>query len=122
VHVIAHCLSKEDSSYEHRFVFGGKGFRARHQVEVTVKSMDLEARYTSQPDVPDGPLAFLSACGAADIEYKSPSTIPSTPLDAGYRAVVAPLVTLHHEPAREVAHLFFDELSRAMICTGRRGR
>jgi hypothetical protein len=115
VHVIAHCLSKEDSSYDHRFVFGGKGFRARHQVEVTVKAMDFEARYTPQSEIPDGPLAFLSACGAADIEYESPSTIPSTLLDAGYRAVIAPLVTLHPEPAREVARLFFDELSRARI-------
>jgi hypothetical protein len=113
VHVTAHGLVEDEASYEHGLLFGGKGFWRNGEVQVTRSKMDQAIRSRSGPAAEDGPLAVFSACGTADVAYEAPSTIADTFLSAGYRAVVAPLVSINVNSAMEVASAFFEGLSRA---------
>lgn len=112
VHVTAHGLVDGDASYEHGLLFGGKGFWRKNEVQVTRSKIDHAIRYRSSPATKDGPLAVFSACGTADVRYEAPSTIADTFLSAGYRAVIAPLVSIHVNSAMEVASTFFEAIGR----------
>jgi CHAT domain len=97
---------------DHGLFFGGRGFRRKDQVPVTFNDLNDARRYRHTTTA-DGPLAVLSACGTADHAHDAPSTIPQTLLDAGYRAVIAPLVSINVPSAMEIATSFFEGISRA---------
>jgi CHAT domain-containing protein len=111
VHVIAHGSVTNGGDYESGLLFGRKGFTYDDQARIPLSALDAIIAVGQQPELPEGPLGFLSACEAANVSYMSPSTIPETLLDAGYRAVIAPLVPLNVKSASEVAQSFFEWLS-----------
>lgn len=112
VHVTAHCRTPPNSPFEHALVFGGRGFFRKDELPLTMEVLDSVALNLPAQEVPDGPLALLSACGANDVSSDAPTSLPEALLGAGYRAVVAPLVSLHVESARQVALAFFEAVAR----------
>ena len=118
VHVTAHCNAPaEISPLEHRIVLGAKvwwGIRMQ-EVSLSVGALAEAVRPLPGRDTPDGPLAFISACGAANFRFDSPASIPDALLSCGYRAVVSSMVSLHVDPAFAMARAFYSELCKATV-------
>ncbi|MEV5800568.1 CHAT domain-containing protein [Streptomyces collinus] len=114
VHITAHCHTASKSSYDHSITFAARKSRWKSIKEVDVRLYTIKAVH-GELDSPIGEspcnrLAFISACGAANVRYDSPSTIPDAFLDCGYAAVVAPLVSIHVDSAAAFALHFYRSL------------
>lgn len=114
VHFTCHCdAAAKVPPLEHKLILAARDrFRRFHKVGVAVRNIQGASRYSDEHDAPVGPLAFLSACAAADMSYESPTSIPSALLDSGYRAVIAPIVSVNFRPALEIAMLFYAALGK----------
>jgi hypothetical protein len=115
VHVTSHCDTSGESAYDHALVMG-EAIKIKDRLtlkesslRVTVLAIDDAAEV---PRRTDGPLAFLNACGANNVRFDSPLTIPEALISAGYRAVISPLVSVHVEPAHALAMHFYEELTK----------
>jgi len=106
VHVTSHCEATGPATLTHSLVLGG-----RRGVKMVERRATVSAIQHAGRDVPprSGPLVFINACGATNLRYDSPATIPEAFLNAGVRAVVSPLVSVHIDAASALALYFFGE-------------
>jgi hypothetical protein len=111
VHITGHCKAPKDTPIvNHRLVLGAKTkLRRIKSVNVTVGAINVATTTRPQP-LNDGPLAFVSACSAADIEFHAPTSIPQALLDGGYRAVIGPQVPINVDAALAAAAVFYKVL------------
>lgn len=110
VHVTSHCdASKTTEPLNHALVLGGRVGLMHRLVELSVSVTRIQYEGRNVPPG-QGPLAFVSACAATDLDLDSPTSIPQALLGAGFRAVVSPLVTVHVDPALAIAMYFYDAL------------
>jgi hypothetical protein len=112
VHVVAHGLEDESGGYEAGFLFGGEGILRNNELPVRLRHFDSELWGFTVPDPADGPLALLSSCSAANVDYHWPTSIPDQLRNAGYRAVIASLVGINIPTAVDFSSNFFEYLRR----------
>lgn len=112
VHVTAHGLAAD--GYEAGFLFGGEGARRRNEISMRLRHMDFKLQNDPVPGPPEGPLAVLSSCHGANEQFESPIRIPEKFQEAGYRAVIAPLMTINIPSAVEISGRLFELLEENM--------
>lgn len=123
VHVAAHCEAPDsDPAVLHAMVFGVKTYPWKFET-VRVSLSDLANAeenlwYGDRPGLPDGPLAFLNACRTAGNSFSDYTSIPDMLLDAYYRAVVSPLVSVNSAPATVMARYFYEALGERRTVGG----
>lgn len=119
VHFTCHCDSgSRTPPLERRLVLAARDNFRLYKVSIAVRNIQAASIYMKEHAAPLGPLAFLSACAAADVSYDSPVSIPEALLYCGYRSVIAPLVSVHVELALEMATLFYAGLSNVPSTVG----
>ncbi|MCR6487353.1 CHAT domain-containing protein [Amycolatopsis sp. OK19-0408] len=123
VHVAAHCEAPDgDPPVLHTMVFGVKTFPWKYEL-VRVSGSDLVSAEENvwdenRPGLPDGPLAFLNACRTAGSSFSDYTSIPEMLLNAYYRTVVSPLVTVNSAPAMVLARFFYEALGQRRTVGG----
>ncbi|MEU4251925.1 CHAT domain-containing protein [Amycolatopsis sp. NPDC026612] len=123
VHVAAHCEAPDsDPAVLHAMVFGVKTFPWKFEsVRVSVSDLanaEENVWYDDRPGLPDGPLAFLNACRTAGSSFSDYTSIPEMLLNAYYRTVVSPLVTVNSAPAMVIAKYFYEALGQRRTVGG----
>jgi CHAT domain len=89
--------------------------RPRSELAVTLEqltSMGNDARTDNV--APAGPLCVLIACGGSNAATAAPTSFPSNFLSAGYRCVIAPIVTVYTEPAFTFIEQVYVGLGRGL--------
>jgi hypothetical protein len=104
VHIAGHCDAKDGlSSLDHCLrLAGGRGL-GRKELRLKVKYLKSGGAGVAA----HRPLAVITACGASDVRFDTPVSIPDALLYVGFRAVVSPLVSVNVDPGYAVTmHLY----------------
>lgn len=117
VKIWCHCRTDSVSSLTHKLVLAARRpLLPSREIGVTVESLysaqEVNAPQADLNESRTGPLAYISACQAANSMHHSPATIPQAFIDAGYRTVIAPQVSIGADSAYAMAKAFFERLSR----------
>lgn len=108
VHITSHCDAADDvPTPDHALRLAGGPRMQRGEVRVTAANLEFAGKRTARRRSGPGRLALISACGAADVRYDRPQSIPEALLRSGFRAVVSPLVSVTSGPSLAFAlHLY----------------
>ena len=115
----AHCEAADLlDPLTHSLVFARSGGIRTHEVAVHISTLMAASQASSHDPNDMGPLAFISACAAANRTFTSPTDFPEIFMNSGYRGVIAPLVSVHVTPAHLMVELFVNALYEKRMNAG----
>lgn len=106
VHFACHCDAGDTlPSLDHCLRLSGRWLMGK-ELRLTVSSLQARGAGIAQ----HGPIAVITACGASDVRYDKPVSIPDALLYAGFRSVISPMVSVKVKPGNALALFMYAAL------------